>query len=609
MNNWQLKTPVVFLIFRRPDITARVFAEIARARPPKLLVVADGPRADRPGEAEKCATARAIIEQVDWPCEVLTNYAETNMGCGRRVSSGLDWAFSLVEEAIILEDDCLPHPTFFRYCEELLERYRDDERVMVVSGDNFQQGKQRTEYSYYFSRYPHCWGWASWRRAWRHYDHEMTLWPFVRDNGWLYDVLQDAQAVAYWSHQFQKTYEGDIDSWNYRWMFNCWTQSGLTALPNVNLVSNIGFGADATHFESKKTPFAHLPCVAISCPVQHPAHVIRDTQADRFTEKNNFGIVQQDENHVKSQKKAVLRWVKKNILSVWSAGNASRLLHSGTSGRGDPMTMVTKKFVSPFISKLKSTYYWYRKPGILRSLEHQLRGVPRYTSGRLTVAGWDLEYVDSLSLTATIDVLLLKKWNDFVARSNAPRILDCGSNIGISVLNYKKHFPGARITAFEPDEKVAAVLRRNLARNNLADVTVVEAAVWKETGVMDFWNEGADAGRLTSAASAKATSKVKTVDIRTYLTEPIDLIKMDIEGAEYEVIAHLADELQLVQNMIIECHIRNDDIASLAGLLQVLAGNDFYVSINSYGPWIDLVHQSVENCYGIHQYALVSAWR
>jgi hypothetical protein len=284
MAEWQLQKPVVFLIFRRPDTTARVFAEIARARPPKLLVVADGPRADRPGEAEKCAAARAIIEQVDWPCEVLTNYADSNMGCARRVSSGLDWAFSLVEEAIILEDDCLPHPTFFRYCEELLERYRDDTRIMVVSGDNFQQGRRRTDDSYYFSRYPHCWGWATWRRAWRYYDHAMSLWPVVRDQGWLDDVLQDRQLITYWSTQFQKTHEGLIDSWNYRWMLNCWFQNGLTVLPNVNLVSNIGFGENGTNSLLQDSSLSNIPVQEMQFPLKLPLFLVRDVQADKTTE-------------------------------------------------------------------------------------------------------------------------------------------------------------------------------------------------------------------------------------------------------------------------------------------------------------------------------------
>lgn len=153
------------MIYHRPDTTKQVFSEIAKVKPPVLLVVADGPRADRPGDDEDCSAARRVIEQVNWPCRVLTNFAETNMGARGRVSSGLNWVFSQVEEAIVLEDDCLPNHTFFRFCEELLEKYRNVDQVMHIGGDNFLSGRVSFEGSYYFSRYPHVSGWASWRRA------------------------------------------------------------------------------------------------------------------------------------------------------------------------------------------------------------------------------------------------------------------------------------------------------------------------------------------------------------------------------------------------------------------------------------------------------------
>jgi hypothetical protein len=145
-----MHTPVGFIIFNRPDVTERVFGEIARAQPPQLLIVADGPRPERPGEAEKCAAARAIAERIDWPCDVLKNYSDVNLGCARRVSSGMIWIFEQVNEAIILEDDTLPDPTFFRFCEEMLEKYRDDERVMHISGDNWLLGEKQIAYSYFF---------------------------------------------------------------------------------------------------------------------------------------------------------------------------------------------------------------------------------------------------------------------------------------------------------------------------------------------------------------------------------------------------------------------------------------------------------------------------
>ena len=179
MSDFQLTTPVAFLIFNRPDTTARVFEAIRQAKPPKLLVVADGPRPDRPDDVEKCKAARAIIDRVDWACEVLTNYSDLNLGCGKRPATGITWVFEQVEEAIIFEDDCLPHPSFFRFCEELLNYYRHDERIMVISGNNFQFGRNRTDDSYYFSRYNHIWGWASWRRAWEYFDYDLKLWPKI----------------------------------------------------------------------------------------------------------------------------------------------------------------------------------------------------------------------------------------------------------------------------------------------------------------------------------------------------------------------------------------------------------------------------------------------
>lgn len=279
-----MKTPVAFLIFKRPDTTEKVFEAIRQAKPPKLLVVADGPRSHKPGEAEKCQATREIIKRVDWDCEVSTNYSDVNLGCKKRVASGLDWVFDNVEEAIILEDDCLPHPTFFPFCEELLERYRDDNRIAVISGQNVQFSGKRTDYSYYFSRYNHCWGWASWRRAWQHFDYEMKLWPLVRDNGWLKDILKDDSSVKFWTQIFQNTYDGKINSWAYRWNFSCWIQNYLSILSNVNLISNIGYGNVGTNTKKTLSVYSKLATEELELPLQHPPFVIQDTKSDKFTQ-------------------------------------------------------------------------------------------------------------------------------------------------------------------------------------------------------------------------------------------------------------------------------------------------------------------------------------
>lgn len=279
---------VAFLIFNRPDTTERVFETIRQVNPNKLLVIADGPRPGYPEDIEKCEKARIIIEQVDWDCQVLTNFSDINLGCAKRVSSGLDWVFSQVEEAIILEDDCLPHPTLFRFCDELLEYYRHDNRIAVISGQNVQFGRRRTDYSYYFSRYNHCWGWATWRRAWQYFDFDMTLWPIVRDGSWLEDILMDKKAARYWSKIFQATYEGKFDSWGYRWTFSCWIQNFLSILSDVNLVSNIGFGLNSTNTKRLISKFANMPSSELEFPLKHPPFLIRDSKADNYTQRTLY---------------------------------------------------------------------------------------------------------------------------------------------------------------------------------------------------------------------------------------------------------------------------------------------------------------------------------
>jgi hypothetical protein len=307
MDKWQLKTPVVLIIFNRPNTTEKVFEVIRQAKPPLLLVIADAPRVDRPDDEEKCAATRAIIDRVDWECKVLKNYADINLGCGKRPASGLDWVFELVEEAIILEDDCVPHPTFFRFCEELLERYRHDRRIMSISGQNVQFGRKRTDYSYYFSRYSHGWGWATWRRAWQYFDFDMKLWPEVREGNFLQDILEDPDALSNWTRVFLDTYEGRVNCWDFQFTFACWMQNALSIISNANLVSNIGHGVDASNTTDTSSPFNNIPAEAISFPLKHPPFMVRDREADNFTENVLFDYHPRLLKRVKKKIKRMLK--------------------------------------------------------------------------------------------------------------------------------------------------------------------------------------------------------------------------------------------------------------------------------------------------------------
>lgn len=282
-----ITTPVAFFIYNRPDVTRQVFSVLRQIRPVKLFVVADGPRLDKPGDKELCRQTRAVIEGVDWPCNVETKFADTNLGCKQRVSTGLDWVFSQAPEAIILEDDCLPHPTFFRYCEELLEYYREDERVMMVSGFNPQTCSDSEQFSYFFSRYPHIWGWASWRRAWKHYDVNMSRWPDLRDTSPDFFFAHTVNERKYWIDWFDAVYQGKVDTWDAQVSFMFFCQNGLAVFPNVNLISNIGFGADATHTKVDNG-VAGVGTLELVFPFEHPPTVQIDVSKDNERRKREY---------------------------------------------------------------------------------------------------------------------------------------------------------------------------------------------------------------------------------------------------------------------------------------------------------------------------------
>lgn len=281
-----LETPVVLIIFNRPEHTRRVFAEIARAKPRRLFVIADGPRPGRPDDVARCAETRQVVETIDWECQIERLYAEQNMSCGRRVSSGLSWVFEQVEEAIILEDDCIPQPSFFRYCVELLERYRDDERVMMVSGTNPLIRRTKLPYSYFFALPTQVWGWATWRRAWRRYNMMLRGWPELRDAGWIENLYAQPSARSYWRERFDRAHRDygteRMTYWGYQWFYTVWSNGGLGVFPAINLVSNIGYGADATHTVTSSPDGVYFPSAEISLPLCHPDHLFWDREADQL---------------------------------------------------------------------------------------------------------------------------------------------------------------------------------------------------------------------------------------------------------------------------------------------------------------------------------------
>jgi|WetSurMetagenome_2_1015567.scaffolds.fasta_scaffold198180_2 hypothetical protein len=285
-----MKTPLLFIIFNRPDTTKIVWEEIRKAQPARLFIAADGPRADRPGEAEKCAAARRIVEQIDWDCQAELDFSDHNLGCKRRVSSAISWFFSRVEEGIILEDDCLPDQSFFSFCGELLAKYRDNEQIMHISGNNFLFGKIKIADDYYFSRISNIWGWATWRRAWQYYDPKMEDFPqFIAQNK-IAGLFTSRFLQKRWIELLTPVYENKIDTWDYQWTYAVFKNSGLCINPRLNLVSNIGFAENATHTKRKISRFANLPAHVLGGPLKSSITPAADEKADRLILRQNYGF-------------------------------------------------------------------------------------------------------------------------------------------------------------------------------------------------------------------------------------------------------------------------------------------------------------------------------
>ncbi len=276
-----MKSPVLFLIFNRPEEASATFASIRQTKPPRLYIAADGPRPDRPEEAALCEQARMVAKQVDWPCEVKTLFRKRNLGCGMAVSSAITWFFQQEAEGIILEDDLTPEQGFFTFCDELLDRYRQAENIMHIAGNNFQFGKRHSDASYYFSLFPHCWGWATWARAWKFFDFEMRHTAnFIAQH--LPKLVPDTKSLAYWQDIFSKTKNGAIDSWAYRWQYSIWKNNGLCILPEHNLVKNFGFAGNATH-TTKKNIVDNLETFPMEWPLVHPLNAEQCRVADNFS--------------------------------------------------------------------------------------------------------------------------------------------------------------------------------------------------------------------------------------------------------------------------------------------------------------------------------------
>ncbi|MFC1462580.1 hypothetical protein ACFLQU_03135 [Verrucomicrobiota bacterium] len=287
-----MNTPILLIVFNRSHAARQALNCIRGGAPERLYVAADGPRPSQPGETELCEQTRAVLDDIDWKCDVETLFRNENMGCKHGVSSAIDWFFEREKEGIILEDDCLPDVSFFRYCEELLERHRGQDRVMTINGSNFQFGQKRGGASYFFSRCPHVWGWATWRRAWQHFDLGMASFPELSRSDRFYRAFPNRRMRRHYSILMRAAFEGRIDSWAYPLLYSVLAHDGLCINPNTNLVENIGW-TSGTHTAMQNVNWikrvtmsniyrrlANNKAQPIPFPLTHPSRIEPDPHAD-----------------------------------------------------------------------------------------------------------------------------------------------------------------------------------------------------------------------------------------------------------------------------------------------------------------------------------------
>lgn len=507
-----MKSPIVFIIFNRPNETRTVFETIKKARPSTLFIIADGPRTDN--EKPLCDSARSVVEKIDWPCKVMRNYSDKNLGCKIRVSSGLDWVFDQTDRAIILEDDCVPDQSFFKFCDYLLDYYKDHEYVMHISGNFFHQKNPKFNEitSYFFSKIPHIWGWATWSRAWKKYDVELNKWPALKRNGSLIKKINNSGAYEYWSKIWDQYYDNQIDSWDGQWFFACLINNGICINPTKNLVSNIGFSKSATHSKIANR-FSNIERQSISFPIKKPDSININKSYDDYIFRNNFGID-------KSLFYRILRPIKNSFPRLYA--KIKNIYRRIIIFKNWP------KFIWPI-----NKFWRYNQIAALQDGSKIL-----------------LRDLFSSDFSIALEIGYLNYYIDpSLIKSNSNIIVDVGANIGIFSIMAGRAFPNATIYAIEPEDKNFQQLLKNIKLNNLKNIKPIKAIVSNSVGKKTLYLSKFNSAHSTNFINDSETQIVDSLTLKSF--DKIDILKVDTEGSEYEI---FSDYIPDCKYIVLEIH-------------------------------------------------------
>lgn len=282
-----MKTPLLLLIYNRPEVTKVLFNKIKKIKPKIIYIAADGPKENDQNDLERCEKVRNIFNKIDWNCKIHKRYNKKNYGCRNSIIQSINWFFKKEKYGIILEDDCIPSTDFFWLSKILLKKYEKNNKVFCISGSNYLKNFQKVNNSYYFSKYPHCWGWATWRRAWKKNEPNIKFWPKFKNSLDWRDINNNMIEHKYWNKIFDKCYKGKFNSWAYPWTLSVWKNKGLTIIPKKNLVKNIGYGSDSTN-----SIFRNINDIykvkKIERKIKHPKIIKSDLKKDNFVFDSHY---------------------------------------------------------------------------------------------------------------------------------------------------------------------------------------------------------------------------------------------------------------------------------------------------------------------------------
>lgn len=547
-----MSTPILFLIFNRPDTTEKVFEAIRKAKPKHLFIAADGPRENKPGEKEKCEETRRITEKVDWPCEVERLYRKENLGCKLGVSSAITWFFDNVEEGIILEDDCLPDQSFFNFCSEMLKKYRYDTRVMHISGDNYQPEIRKEDDSYYFSNYPNIWGWATWKRCWTKYSVDIRGWNKSKKILNKFNIIER----AYWANNFDLVAYNKLDTWDYQWIFNIFKNNGLAVISGVNLVNNIGFRNDATH--TKSNPRLNFATESIKLPLKMKNIIAVDKVRDAYTSKNIFKV-----NIVL----VLYQYYKKYILF------GSKILKE-------------KIYDIPFmINTLKViVYHLFNKKLIFKGNE------------TTSVILWNKKISIPVSHPLPLYSLIYHNYSTnlyriagYISKSYPSSIfIDVGANIGDSVVLIRKACEN-KIYCVEGNTEYLKLLREN--SNKYKNISIVNKFLGeKDEEIFAVLNNNLGTGSINISGKDKKL-KLKCLDSVFQNIQNIKLLKIDTDGFDSKIIR--GGKKMIRSNKPLIFFEFDDNILKInnekgIGLINFLIDNKYkyYIIYDNFGNYI-----------------------